>query len=61
MDAYGGWTFADALPDLYRSAQQAYQVMAPLAWLVGGISLGAFVVTLLIDITRRAVGRADDE
>lgn len=61
MDAFGGWTFADAMPDLFLAAQQAYRVMAPLAWLVGGISLATLVITMLINITRRAVGRADDE
>jgi len=60
VDVFGGWTFGDTLPDLWAYAQQAYDALAPLAWVVGGILVGSIVIGTIINVVRAAVGHADE-
>lgn len=61
VDIFGGWSFQDVFPDMYAYAQQFYNAMGPMAWLVGGIFVATLAVTTIIDIVRAAVSRADHE
>lgn len=60
VDVFGGWTFQQTLPDLWAYAQQAYDALAPLAWVVGGILVGSIVIGTIINVVRAAVGHADE-
>lgn len=60
VDVFGGWTFEQTLPDLWQYATQAYNSIAPLAWVVGGILVGSLVIAKIIDLVRAAVEQADE-
>lgn len=59
VDVFGGWTFQQTLPDLWEYARQAYNSMAPLAWVVGGILVGSIVIGTIIHVVRAAVGHEE--
>jgi hypothetical protein len=61
IPVFNGWTFSDMFPGVQQQATEAYHAMGPIAWLVIGGFLAAFVIDLIIRIVRAAAHGPDED
>jgi hypothetical protein len=61
---FDGWTFAEWFPAMFAQANEAYNTLGPIAWLVIGALLAGLAIEELMRIiwaARRGADRGDDD